>query len=70
MVVGGIVAAVALGTISQSRYGALNFAVFMPAIGAVAGGLVLVMSGQVTRATVDTADNTGRMLHLLQRSQR
>lgn len=31
-------------------------------------GLLLVMSGQFTRATIDTADNTGQILFLIKKS--
>lgn len=70
-VVGGaILALVVIVTVSQSRYGSLSLPLFVPALSAAVSGLLLVMGGQVTRATVDTADNTARVLHLLQRSER
>ena len=36
-----------------------------PSIAGVISGLLLVMAGQMTRATVDTADNTGHMLAIM-----
>jgi hypothetical protein len=37
----------------------------IPAFAAIISGLLLVMIGQMTRATIDTADNTGQMLVVL-----
>jgi hypothetical protein len=36
-------------------------------LGGVMGGLLLVLAGQLTRAAVDTADNTGEMLFMMKR---
>lgn len=38
-----------------------------PWIGTIFGGLVMVMSGQITKATLDSADNTGRILHVFRK---
>lgn len=38
-----------------------------PSLGGVISGLLLVMAGQMTRATVDTADNTGHMLDIMKK---
>ena len=38
-----------------------------PFIMGAIGGLFLVMAGQMTRATVDTADNTGHMLAIMKK---
>lgn len=37
----------------------------IPAFAAIISGLLLVMIGQMTRAMIDTADNTGQMLVIL-----
>jgi hypothetical protein len=44
-------------------YGFIGF-LLMLAVG-VLGGLILVAAGQIVRATVDTADNTGKMLAIM-----
>ena len=49
---------------SESRYG-FNWLALLPALGGFISGLLLVISGQFTRATVDSADNTGQILELL-----
>jgi len=36
-----------------------------PAFGGVISGLFLVISGQITRATVNNTDNTGEMLTIM-----
>jgi hypothetical protein len=38
-----------------------------PSFAGVISGLLLVMAGQMTRATVDTADNTGHMLAIMKK---
>jgi len=38
-----------------------------PSLAGVISGLLLVMAGQMTRATVDTADNTGQMLAVMKK---
>ncbi|MCG6536999.1 MAG: hypothetical protein L7F78_20410, partial [Syntrophales bacterium LBB04] len=38
-----------------------------PSLAGVISGLLLVMSGQMTRAIVDTADNTGHMLAIMKK---
>jgi hypothetical protein len=40
-----------------------------PSLAGFASGLFLVMSGQVTRALVNTADNTGQMLAVMKRQK-
>jgi len=42
----------------------------MPALGGTITGLLLVMTGQLTRAMVDTADHTGQMLFLMKKKNR
>lgn len=37
----------------------------LPALGVVVAGIFMVMNGQLTRASVDTADNTGESLEIL-----
>ncbi|MFZ2634424.1 MAG: hypothetical protein WA081_15800 [Desulfosalsimonadaceae bacterium] len=39
----------------------------LPSLAGIIGGLILVMVGQMTRATVDTADNTGQMLAVMKK---
>jgi hypothetical protein len=41
----------------------------LPGVGIVIGGLVLVATGQFTRATVDNADHTREILKLLKKNQ-
>ena len=63
----GIIAALA-GLVSglQSRYG-LGVMGVLPGIGLVVSGLMMVVAGQVTRATVDNADHTREILALLKK---
>ncbi|MDA3862045.1 MAG: hypothetical protein PF445_12560 [Melioribacteraceae bacterium] len=42
-----------------------NWSTLLPAVGGLIIGLHLVISGQIIRATVDSADNTGQILTLL-----
>ena len=49
--------------------GTTNITILSVAIG-VFSGLILVMIGQMTRATVDTADNTGEMLDIMKNKNR
>lgn len=62
-----IVALGVLGAIPASEYGpiAIGMCVALSFI-----GLVQVMGGQMIRATVDTADNTLKILHVLKQSNR
>jgi hypothetical protein len=64
--ISGLVLIVILAKSTESRG---NFALMglLPALGGVISGLLLVMAGQLTRATVDTADNTGQMLSVMKR---
>ncbi|PIP39571.1 MAG: hypothetical protein COX19_07540 [Desulfobacterales bacterium CG23_combo_of_CG06-09_8_20_14_all_51_8] len=39
----------------------------LPSLAGIMGGLILVMVGQITRTTVDTADNTGQMLTIMKK---
>lgn len=41
----------------------------LPSLGGALSGLLLVGVGQLTRATVDTADNTGEMLAIIRATQ-
>jgi hypothetical protein len=59
----GIGGLVLLAGMSQGRGGALMSIV--PALGAMLGGFLLVSTGQLTRAAVDTADHTGAILAVL-----
>jgi len=44
-----------------------NPAGFLASLGVVFGGLLLVMGAQVTRATVDNADNTREILEIMKK---
>lgn len=48
------------------RAGLLAFA---PVVGSVVGGLLLVMAGQVTRATVENTQNTRRLVQILEENK-
>ena len=51
---------------SQKDYTTFQlFLDLLPALSGLYSGLLLVISGQLTRATVDTADNTGKMFALM-----
>ena len=67
VVLGGFVAVIALSSLAKE--GSFGFVAFIPGVGTSIAGLLLVMSGQITRAAVDTADNTGRLLLLLSREK-
>lgn len=51
----------------KSRMGIYSLAAILPGLGTTAGGLVMVMSGQITKATLDSADNTGRILNMFRK---
>jgi len=55
---------------STKSYGGFALMGLFPAFAGIISGLLLVMAGQLTRATVDTADNTGQMLALMKRRKR
>lgn len=59
----GVVAAIALA--AQSRYGDSAFMLALPGLALSISGLFLVAGGQVTRATVDNADHTREILHII-----
>lgn len=50
---------------STKSYGGLALMGLFPAFAGILSGLLLVMIGQFTRATIDTADNTGHMLAIM-----
>ena len=52
---------------STESHGGFALMGLFPSLAGVISGLLLVMSGQLTRATVDTADNTGQMLAVMKR---
>lgn len=61
----GIIAALAgLASGLQSRYG-IGLMGVLPGIALLVSGLMMVVAGQVTRATVDNADHTREILALL-----
>ena len=55
---------------STGSYGGFALMGLFPAFAGIMSGLFLVMAGQLTRTTVDTADNTGQMLSLMKRRKR
>lgn len=55
---------------SNDSYGGFALMGLFPAFAGIISGLLLVMAGQLTRATVDTADNTGQMLSLMKKRKR
>lgn len=64
-VVGIIAAFASMGSL-QLKYGAgVSVLALLPGLGISISGLFLVAAGQVTRATVDNADNTRQILDLL-----
>ena len=65
-VISCIVLLVTIISASQSRYG-FQWIGLLPAFGGIISGLFLAMSGQLTRAIVDSSDNTGEILALLKR---
>ncbi len=52
---------------SNKSYGGMALMGLLPAFAGLIGGLLLVMLGQLTRATVDTADNTGQLLSVMKK---
>lgn len=70
-VVVGISALIILVSLAKSTgpYGGFALIGLFPALGGVVSGLFLVMTGQLTRATLNTADNTGQMLSLMKRNK-
>jgi len=60
----GVVFIIAMGLLSR-RIPDLMELLFC--VGGVMGGLLLVLAGQLTRAAVDTADNTGEMLFMMKK---
>ena len=65
-VISCIVLLVTIISASQSR-NSFQWIGLLPAFGGIIIGLFLSMSGQLTRAIVDSSDNTGEMLALLKR---
>jgi hypothetical protein len=70
VVIGGLAAAKTAISLMQPNYGGfyggISAASFLTAIALAVSGFLLVMGGQVTRAAVDTADNTGRLVNLME----
>lgn len=62
--VGALLLLITIPELAKSRYG-VNWLKLIPSIGIALAGFLVVAAGQVTRATVDTADNTGRILSVL-----
>ena len=54
-------------SITEGFRGSLALMRLFPSLAGVVSGLLLVMAGQMTRATVDTADNTGHMLAIIKK---
>ncbi|MBU1207296.1 MAG: hypothetical protein KKH04_10280 [Proteobacteria bacterium] len=63
----GILVVLVLFAKSSESHGGFTLMSLLPALLGIISGLLLVMTGQLTRAMVDTADNTGQMLSLLKR---
>ena len=59
---GALVAVAAVATGLNSRYGAVTLVAVLPGLGTVVSGFLLIMGAQVTKATVDTADHTRKIL--------
>ena len=66
VITSAVILIIAIIKISQSRYG-FQWIGLLPALYVFLTGLFLVMYGQLTRAIVDTSDNTGKMLFLLKK---
>ena len=65
IVVAGIIAIVMLLSNMGSRY--FNLAGILPGVGTLISGLFMIMGAQVTKATVDNADNTRELVALMHR---
>ena len=52
-----------VSALSEDR--SFDLLAIFPAFGGVVTGILLVMNGQLTRASIDTADNTGKSLIIL-----
>ncbi len=69
MVIISVLVFVILGSIILESRHDVNWLLIIPgialALGGFISGLLLVIAGQLTRATVDNADNTGQMLKLM-----
>lgn len=66
--------AVAFGVLAflvarSGEAGAAGFVLLPTSLGLIIGGLLLVGTGQITRATVDTADYNGEMLKIMKANQ-
>jgi hypothetical protein len=60
----GSLAAIA-GLSGSNQFGGVSLLAVLPGLGIAVSGLLLVVAGQVTRATVDNADHTREILKLL-----
>ena len=49
----------------SSKHGLVLLWVLAPSLSAALGGLMFVITGQITRAAVDSADHTGEMLAIM-----
>ena len=65
VIVSALIFLVSLVGMMDSQYGGLSILGLLPGVGGFISGLLLVITGQLTRAMVDTADNTGKMLNLM-----
>mgnify|MGYP000347884685 CR=1 FL=1 len=63
--VAGVIAIVMLLSNMGSRY--FNLAGILPGVGTLISGLFMIMGAQVTKATVDNADNTRELVALMHR---
>lgn len=64
-IVGIVIALVGFVGGIKSRYGGVSLIAMLPGLGTAVAGLLLVMGGQVTRATVDSADHTREIMNIL-----
>lgn len=67
VVIGVILSFVLIASVFKSGLNIYGLAAILPGLGAVGGGLVMIMSGQITMATLDSADNTGRILNTVRK---
>lgn len=65
VVVAGVIAIVMLLSNMGSRY--FSLAGILPGVGTLISALFMIMGAQVTKATVDNADNTRELVSLMHR---
>jgi hypothetical protein len=68
VIVGGIIAFIAIISTLQSGYGSAPMVASLTGVGTVFSGFMMIMGAQVTRATVDNADHTREILAAINRS--